>query len=269
MRNAYVDTSIGQIHVRVSGEGRALILLHWGPATGAQYRFVMPHLASAGFRCLAFDLPGYGRSCDRPPGWKMADYATCIVEAALAMGVSDCAIVGGHVSAGVALEMALEGRVTVSRVVLDGLALLTAEESAELMSRFKHLSPKVRADGGHKSFVFDSVVTFLREWDPAMAVSDATMPVIHMYMRDLLDANRPPEPSPIVGYDMAPRLQMARQPVLCLTADREPLRACHERGLAHLADGRGHIFAGGHPLHDETRAAEYAGVIASFLNEGG
>jgi hypothetical protein len=67
---------------------------------------------------------------------------------------------------------------------------------------------------------------------------------------------------------MPPRLDLPSLPALCLTAEREPLRVCHERGLAHLKNGRGHVFPGGHPLHDAARAAEYAGVVAAFLTEG-
>jgi pimeloyl-ACP methyl ester carboxylesterase len=268
IRHAYVDTPDGQLHVRTLGNGTPLVLLHWGPATGAQYRHVMPVLADRGFRCLAFDLMGYGRSADRPPQWRMADYAVNISAALAALDVRQCDVLGGHVSAGVALELALDGRVNVARLVLDGSPLLTAEESARLMAKFAHLSPKVRADGGHKTFAWDSVVTFLTEWDPAFRVSDATVPTVHSYMRDLLDANRPPEPSPIVDYDMAPRLEAATLPVLCLSAEREPLRVCHERALARLARGTGHVFAGGHPLHDAARAAEYGDVIAAFLRSG-
>jgi len=266
LRCSYVDTAAGQMHLRTLGEGPPLVLLHWAPATGAMYRHVMPPLVRRGLRCIAPDLPGYGRSADRPrPGWTMADYAANLAKALTALEIVSCDVLGGHLSAGIALELALGGRLAVRRVVLDGLALLTKAEADALMARFAHLSPVVRADGGHASFVWDSVVAFLKEWDPAFVVSETTRPIIFGYMRDLLDANRPPEPSPILGYDMASRLKLLRVPTLFLTAAREPLRVGHERGLALAPQAAGHVFPGSHPLHDPARAAEYAEVVAAFL----
>jgi pimeloyl-ACP methyl ester carboxylesterase len=266
IRNAYVDTSSGQVHARTLGEGKSILLMHWSPGTGAMYRHVMPLLAGHGFRCIALDLMGYGRSADRPrAGWTMADYAANVAEVLSALGVSSCAALGGHISAGIALELALAKTVTVTNLILDGMTLLTPPEATALMSHFNHLSPTVRADNGHKSFIWDSVEVFLRVWDPGLTPDESRRAFYYGYMRDLLDANRPAEPSPIVAYDMAPRLAAYTGPVLFLTAETEPLRVCHERGLKLRPGALGHVFPGGHPLHDSARAMEYADQIVRFV----
>lgn len=266
IRNAYADTSSGQVHVRTLGAGKPIVLMHWSPGTGAMYRHVMPLLAARGFACIAPDLMGYGRSADRPrAGWTMADYAANMAEALSALGVSSCAVVGGHISAGIGLELALGNRIKVTHLVLDGATLLTPSEAETLMSHFKHLSPTVRADGGHKSFIWDSVEIFLQVWDRNLRPTEERRSFYYSYMRDLLDANRPPEPSPIVAYDMAVRLKLYGGPALLLTSETEPLRACHDRGLELLPQARGHVFRGGHPLHDLARADEYAAEVVRFV----
>lgn len=54
-----------RVHVAVSGEGPALLLLHGWPTSSHLWRAVIPHLAPHR-RVIAIDLPGFGRS-DKPP----------------------------------------------------------------------------------------------------------------------------------------------------------------------------------------------------------
>ncbi len=54
-----------QSFVREQGEGEPIVLLHGVPASCFLYRKVIPPLAHAGFRAIAFDFPGLGLA-DRP-----------------------------------------------------------------------------------------------------------------------------------------------------------------------------------------------------------
>ena len=47
------------------GSGEPIVLLHGEPTWSFLWRKVMPPLLDAGFRCIAPDLPGFGRS-DKP-----------------------------------------------------------------------------------------------------------------------------------------------------------------------------------------------------------
>ena len=55
MRLAHID----------EGEGPPVVMLHGEPTWSYLYRKVMPPLMDAGYRCIAPDLPGFGRS-DKP-----------------------------------------------------------------------------------------------------------------------------------------------------------------------------------------------------------
>lgn len=59
---------LGRVDV---GDGPPVVLLHGEPAWSYVWRKVMPPLLDAGFRCVALDHAGFGRS-DKPldPGWQ-------------------------------------------------------------------------------------------------------------------------------------------------------------------------------------------------------
>ena len=60
-----VDVAGIGIEYEVTGRGRPVVLLHGFPDTGRLWRHQVPALAEAGFRVVAPDLRGYGRS-DKP-----------------------------------------------------------------------------------------------------------------------------------------------------------------------------------------------------------
>ena len=62
----FIDASGIRLATYQQGEGPAVILLHGFPELAFSWRFQLPALADAGFRAIAVDQRGYGRS-DVPP----------------------------------------------------------------------------------------------------------------------------------------------------------------------------------------------------------
>lgn len=60
-----VETNGIRLHIAEMGQGPAVILCHGWPETWYSWRHQLPALAQAGFRAIAPDMRGYGRS-DRP-----------------------------------------------------------------------------------------------------------------------------------------------------------------------------------------------------------
>ena len=60
-----VDVAGVGIEYEVTGRGRPVVMLHGFPDTGRLWRHQVPALVEAGFRVVAPDLRGYGRS-DKP-----------------------------------------------------------------------------------------------------------------------------------------------------------------------------------------------------------
>jgi pimeloyl-ACP methyl ester carboxylesterase len=263
VRRRYVDTRAGQVHVRVAGEGPAVVLLHWTPASGRMYEPVLAALAARGRRAMAPDLMGYGRSDPRPGDWTIADFAANVDEALGALDVTDAAVVGGHLSACVAVELAL--RRPIAALVLDGCPLWSAEMRARMAQFVATAPPRVAADGSHRTLAWDRVLGFVREWRPGFVPGDGDLPWVHGLMIDWLETRGASSAYAMARYDLAERLPRLCVPTLFATADGDPLAPNHERARALVRGAGEHRFAHGHPLHDPARAEEYAAVIDAFL----
>ena len=88
----------GQLHFRACGAGPDIVLLPWLPASGRMYEHVMPHLARAGFRAIAFDLAGSGRSHKKCRNWTVQQYAADVLEACGSLHTVPYTVVGGRFS---------------------------------------------------------------------------------------------------------------------------------------------------------------------------
>jgi pimeloyl-ACP methyl ester carboxylesterase len=94
--------------VRERGEGEPIVLLHGVPASCFLYRKVIPPLAHAGFRALAFDLPGLGLA-DRPDefDYSFGGLARWIGTALDALEVESCHLVVHDIGGPIGCEWAV------------------------------------------------------------------------------------------------------------------------------------------------------------------
>jgi pimeloyl-ACP methyl ester carboxylesterase len=272
MRFGFADTLSGQLHFRACGAGPDIVLLPWLPASGRMYDSIMTHLARAGFRAIAFDLAGTGRSHKRCKNWTMQQYAQDVLEACGSLHTVPYTVVGGRFSASVAVEMLLASPAQVTGAVLDGVLGLAPEEIRKTTPYTAGLNYKLGADNSWQSFPFEAVVRMLKEWDPSFELKQETLPLVYEYVRDYLelgydnivagaeaDAKRDKP-----AYDVLARLGEVSQRVLIMTSDSDALAAAYNRALERARNSRGHKFAGNHPVLTPARAAEYAQIIVSF-----
>ena len=70
----YVQAGDVRLHYVDEGEGEPVVFLHGEPTWSYLWRKVIPPVRDAGFRCIAPDMPGFGRS-DKPTdvGWYSYD----------------------------------------------------------------------------------------------------------------------------------------------------------------------------------------------------
>jgi pimeloyl-ACP methyl ester carboxylesterase len=106
------------IHVRETGAGAPLLLVHGLMTTSYSWRYVMEPLAAAGRRVIAFDLPGCGRS-DKPRGARYfaPQLASFLVELVAALGVRGCDTVGNSMGGYLCMRAALLDGGVFSRLV--------------------------------------------------------------------------------------------------------------------------------------------------------
>jgi pimeloyl-ACP methyl ester carboxylesterase len=104
-----IETNGIRLHVAEQGEGPLVILCHGFPECWYSWRHQLPALAKAGFRAVAPDLRGYGRS-DRPEGvekYTILDDIGDIVGLVDALSAKQAVIAGHDIGAAIAWQTAL------------------------------------------------------------------------------------------------------------------------------------------------------------------
>jgi len=104
-----IETNGIRLHVAEQGEGPLVILCHGFPECWYSWRHQLPALAKAGFRAMALDLRGYGRS-DHPEDvekYTVLHYVGDIVGLLDAVDIKQAVIAGHDIGAAVAWQAAL------------------------------------------------------------------------------------------------------------------------------------------------------------------
>lgn len=151
VRRLFVDTSIGQIHVRVAkpvgpSENPPLVCLHHSPSSGFIFAPILPQL-SRRRAVYAPDLPGYGESARPSVPPAIADYTRIVAEALDQLEPGPIDLLGYHTGASVAAEWVSIFPGRVRRLILVGAPLFTPEVR-ELMLATPWPGPPAE-DGSH------------------------------------------------------------------------------------------------------------------------
>ncbi|MFG2501829.1 alpha/beta fold hydrolase [Streptomyces sp. NPDC048441] len=104
-----VDVPGGRIHLVEQGEGPLVLLVHGFPESWYSWRHQLPVLAEAGFRAVAIDVRGYGRS-SKPrevDSYRMLAHVADNVGVVRALGAESATIVGHDWGSGIAANSAL------------------------------------------------------------------------------------------------------------------------------------------------------------------
>jgi pimeloyl-ACP methyl ester carboxylesterase len=104
-----VPAPAGRIHLVEQGSGPLVLLVHGFPESWYSWRRQLPALAAAGFRAVAIDVRGYGRS-SRPAevsAYRMLDLVADNVAVVEALGEREAVIVGHDWGSNIASASAL------------------------------------------------------------------------------------------------------------------------------------------------------------------
>lgn len=260
IRRAYVDGRWGQVHLARAGpaDGLPLLLLHQSPLSGRQFLPALPHLAAAGVQAIAIDTAGFGQSDPPPEPQPIAAHAEALLPVLDALGLDRPAILGHHTGAMIAAHVAARWPERVSRLVLNGVPLFSAEERAHFATfRFAPIRP--RADGGHLVEAWNQRLKATPGWTNLAAMHDHVVAWL---------AN--PERShwgfkAAFAHDLEADLKAIRAPTLILTNSGEDLFEASRRAHALRPDWAFAALPGGtHDIVDEAPAA-WAAAVARFV----
>lgn len=112
------------------GRGQPVVFLHGEPTWSFLWRKVIPPVRDAGFRCLAPDLPGFGRS-DKPVdfGWYTYDRHTASVASLFQqLGLREATVVVHDWGGPIGLRVAVEHPEHVARIVVLDTGLFTGHQ---------------------------------------------------------------------------------------------------------------------------------------------
>jgi haloalkane dehalogenase len=112
------------------GDGPPVLLFHGEPTWSFLWRKVIPPLVQAGYRTIAPDLPGFGRS-DKPidPDWYSYDRHTQTMAALLEdLDVRDATLVVHDWGGPIGLRLAVEQPSRISRIVILDTGLFTGHQ---------------------------------------------------------------------------------------------------------------------------------------------
>src|SRR3954453_5122461 len=122
------------------GEGRPVVFFHGEPTWSFLWRKVIPPVRDAGYRCIAPDYAGFGRS-DKPTdlGWYSYDRHTELAGTLLDdLDLHEATVVVHDWGGPIGLRLAVERPERISRIVVMDTGLFTGEQPmSEAWHRFR------------------------------------------------------------------------------------------------------------------------------------
>lgn len=108
-RHRLIPSAGGRIHLVEQGEGPLVLLVHGFPESWYSWRHQLPALAEAGYRAVAIDVRGYGRSSkpEEVAAYRMLDLVEDNVAVVRALGEESAVVVGHDWGSSIAATSAL------------------------------------------------------------------------------------------------------------------------------------------------------------------
>jgi non-heme chloroperoxidase len=108
-----------ELYYEDRGKGRAIVLVHGWPLSGAMWESQVNSLVDAGFRCVTYDRRGFGRSGRPVGGYDYDTFASDLDDVVTALDLDSFALVGFSMGGGeVARYIGKYGTERVSKAVL-------------------------------------------------------------------------------------------------------------------------------------------------------
>jgi haloalkane dehalogenase len=256
------------------GDGRPIVLFHGEPTWSYLYRKVIEVLLEKGYRCIAPDQPGFGRS-DKPTdlNWYTYDRHTAAAAALVEeLDLEDAVFVVHDWGGPVGLRIgALEAPQRASRFVAMDTGLFTGRQEMsegwfafrDFVSRTEDLPVGMLVKNGCATDVPDEVI----------AAYDAPFPVPESKAGPrafpLMMPLTPEDPGADAGQRVAEALREDERPVLLMWGDSDPALPLEPVGrrvqtLFPTAEALTIIHEGGHFVQED-QGDEIGALIADWL----
>ncbi|MEA2313895.1 MAG: haloalkane dehalogenase [Solirubrobacteraceae bacterium] len=209
------------------GEGQPVLFMHGEPTWSFLWRKVMPPVRDAGYRCVAPDLAGFGRS-DKPSDIDFYTYDRHVALAATLLedlDLTETTIVVHDWGGPIGLRLAVEHRERVERIVILDTGLFTGHQKMsdawiafrDFVARTEDLPVGFLVRGACKQDPGDEVIAAYDAPYPNAASKAGARAF------PLLIPQAPDAPGADAGQRVLEALREDRRPTLMLWADSDPV----------------------------------------------
>jgi haloalkane dehalogenase len=257
-------------HIDV-GDGAPVIFFHGEPSWSFLWRKVIPPVRDAGFRCVAPDLPGFGRS-DKPVeiGWYSYDRHTASMAALLEeLDLRDATIVVHDWGGIIGLRLAVEHPDRIARMVILDTGLFTGHQKmSDGWMAFRNFVERT------EDVPVGLLVRRACKRDPGdevIAAYDAPYPNPESKAGarafPLLIPLSPEAPGAATGARVLEAMRSDQRPKLVLWADSDPVLplATGERFAAALGTSIDHVIPDASHFLQEDAGSEIGALVADWL----
>jgi haloalkane dehalogenase len=256
------------------GDGPPVLFFHGEPTWSFLWRKVIPPVRDAGFRCIAPDLAGFGRS-DKPDeiGWYTYDRHADSMAALLdELDVRDATIVVHDWGGPIGLRLAVEHPDRIGRIVILDTGLFTGHQKMndawmafrDFVERTEDLPVGLLVRRACARDPGDEVIAGYEAPYPDAAAKAGARAF------PLILPLSPEAPGAEAGQRVLDALRSDKRPKLVLWADSDPVLPLHtgERLAAALGTQIDHVIAGASHFLQEDAGAEVGRLIADWLRSG-
>ena len=256
------------------GDGPPVLFLHGEPTWSFLWRTVIPPVRDAGFRCLAPDLPGFGRS-DKPIdiGWYSYDRHTDAVATLLTeLDLNDVTVVVHDWGGPIGLRLAVEHPDRIARMVILDTGLFTGHQKMtqawisfrDFVQRTEDLPVGFLVRGACQNDPGDEVI----------AAYEAPFPNVDSKAGarafPLILPTTPEAPGAAAGQRVLEGLRDDARPKLILWADSDPVLPLEtgQRFAAALGTEVAHVITNASHFLQEDAGPQIGALIADWLRTG-
>jgi len=253
------------------GEGPPVVFVHGEPTWSFLWRKVLVGVRDAGYRCIAPDLPGFGRS-DKPidVDWYTYDRHTAALTSVLeALDITGATIVVHDWGGPIGLRTAVESSERIDRLVILDTGLFTGHQAMtdtwnafrDFVARTDDLPVGLLVRGGCKNDPGEEVIAAYERPFPNVASKAGARAF------PLIVPTSPEMPGAEAGQRTLRSLRADTRPKLMLWADSDPVLPLEtgRRFAAALGGELAHVIADAGHFLQEDAGPQIGALIADWL----